>query len=480
MRRFLRMLLAVLFCTTAMCTYDCFANVSTSNTQNTKVQNTIQNSIQNEKSTTNNSGKNAYSDEEVYLAAQLIYHEAHNQSFNGKAAIAEIVLNRLNSSLFPDTVEGVIFQNGQFTSARSLRNIEPTDQELRIARSVLSGRLKVLNDDDVLYFRNPTITSGISAKLDKNWGKLDYYTHIGDHAFYAQDINMTHEEVAATEIAKKATEDATAQKKATILEKIPTALHNIANFFTPKKNKLAKVEETTVEEATEENVVNDEDTSSVEESSESAIAVENLFAVQNELPIDGTEEASGEMSLEDALILQNAMLLNDTMGIEALNADDGVDLDVTDEDADAIEEDKEEADDADSDAGSDSDSDGEDLEDKESEDDDAKDEESEVSEPEEVILLQKDEEEPELSEAEKELAKLDKDDPVAIARRQAILNEKAEVEVRAKIEADSIKARERAEAQARGFEQAIIDKAALDRAEYMRATQAAVTLANSR
>lgn len=51
-----------------------------------------------------------FSDEDVYILACLVYHEARGESFEGQVAVVEVVLNRMLSDYFPDTVEGVVFQ----------------------------------------------------------------------------------------------------------------------------------------------------------------------------------------------------------------------------------------------------------------------------------------------------------------------------------------------------------------------------------
>ena len=224
MRKFLKMLLAVLFCTSALCIYDVYAYSTTSSNASGSMNESIQDSLSNIKSTALNTENATYSDEEVYLTAQLVHHEAHNQAYNGKVAVAEVVLNRVQSSLFPDKVNDVIFQNGQFSSLRRLKNINPTELELRIAYNVLNGSLRVLNDKDVMYFRNTKITNGISASTKKDWGNLEYATYIGEHAFYSQESS----------------ED---DKKESIFDKLPSSL-DISKLFTHKPNtSVAKSED---------------------------------------------------------------------------------------------------------------------------------------------------------------------------------------------------------------------------------------------
>lgn len=56
---------------------------------------------------------------QVKLLAALIYCEAGNQPYAGKVAVGAVVMNRVESRRFPNTMEGVIYQSGQFTPART-------------------------------------------------------------------------------------------------------------------------------------------------------------------------------------------------------------------------------------------------------------------------------------------------------------------------------------------------------------------------
>lgn len=54
---------------------------------------------------------------DIKLLAALIYCEAGNQPYEGKVAVGAVVLNRMESRRFPNTLEGVVYQRGQFTPA---------------------------------------------------------------------------------------------------------------------------------------------------------------------------------------------------------------------------------------------------------------------------------------------------------------------------------------------------------------------------
>lgn len=109
-----------------------------------------------------------------YLLANLIYCEAGNQPYEGQIAVGAVVMNRVMSSVFPDTVAGVIYQNRQFSPVASgrlalaLADGRATAACYQAADEVMKGTTNVGN---CVYFRTPV--DGISPK----------YT-IGGHIFY--------------------------------------------------------------------------------------------------------------------------------------------------------------------------------------------------------------------------------------------------------------------------------------------------------
>jgi len=59
------------------------------------------------------------SKEELDLLSRVVYAEALSEPYEGKVAVAAVVLNRVESRSFPDTIEEVIYQPGQFPSIKS-------------------------------------------------------------------------------------------------------------------------------------------------------------------------------------------------------------------------------------------------------------------------------------------------------------------------------------------------------------------------
>lgn len=112
---------------------------------------------------------------DIDLLASIIRAEAGNQSLAGKRAVADVVLNRVDSDQFPDTIKEVIYQEGQFNCvtdgnfATAIYTKDETDYEA--ARIELSNR----TDTEILYFQ----TNSYSA-----YGTPAYV--IGDHYFAKQ------------------------------------------------------------------------------------------------------------------------------------------------------------------------------------------------------------------------------------------------------------------------------------------------------
>lgn len=74
------------------------------------------------------------------LLARLIYAEARGESYKGKVAVGAVVLNRVRSSQFPNTLSGVIYQNNAFESVTngSINN-SPDSECLRAAKEAMNG-----------------------------------------------------------------------------------------------------------------------------------------------------------------------------------------------------------------------------------------------------------------------------------------------------------------------------------------------------
>ena len=114
-----------------------------------------------------------FTESDLHLLANLIYCEAGGEPYEGKLAVGAVVINRLLSSVYPDTVVGVIYQKKQFSPVGSgrlelaLTNNKATSECYRAAEEAMAGMSNVGN---CVYFRTPIPgLTGIS---------------IGGHIFY--------------------------------------------------------------------------------------------------------------------------------------------------------------------------------------------------------------------------------------------------------------------------------------------------------
>ena len=95
---------------------------------------------------------------DTYLLARCIYGEARGESYTGQVAVGAVVLNRVKSSQFPNTIAGVIYQKHAFTAVSDGQiNLTPDQTAINAAKDALSGWDPTYG---CLYYYNPaTATS---------------------------------------------------------------------------------------------------------------------------------------------------------------------------------------------------------------------------------------------------------------------------------------------------------------------------------
>ena len=123
-------------------------------------------------------GGDYYNANAVYWLSRIIYAESGNQPMEGKIAVGNVILNRVESPLFPDTIYEVIFQRNQFTPAMTGSiNRTPSADSVIAAKLCLEGANTV---GDALYFVNPRTSPNSWASRNR-----PYVATIGAHAFFA-------------------------------------------------------------------------------------------------------------------------------------------------------------------------------------------------------------------------------------------------------------------------------------------------------
>ena len=76
----------------------------------------------------------------VNLLARVVYGEARGEPYTGQVAVAAVVLNRVKSSKFPNTISGVVYQSGAFDAvADGQRNMTPDTTAKKAAQDALNG-----------------------------------------------------------------------------------------------------------------------------------------------------------------------------------------------------------------------------------------------------------------------------------------------------------------------------------------------------
>ena len=116
-----------------------------------------------------------YRESELSILARLVSGEARGEPYIGQVAVAAVVLNRVRSDDFPDTVSAVIFQPGAFDAVWDGQfDMTPTDSALRAARDAMNGWDPT---GGCTYYYNPS-----TATNDWIWTRSVQLT-IGRHAF---------------------------------------------------------------------------------------------------------------------------------------------------------------------------------------------------------------------------------------------------------------------------------------------------------
>ena len=124
------------------------------------------------------SGDSYYNSNDLYWLSRIIYAESGNQSLEGKIAVGNVVLNRVASPQFPNTVYDVIFQRNQFTPASSgTIKRTPNEESVIAAKLCLDGANTAGN---ALFFVNPTVSPNSWAARN-----CTLVATIGAHAFFA-------------------------------------------------------------------------------------------------------------------------------------------------------------------------------------------------------------------------------------------------------------------------------------------------------
>ena len=127
----------------------------------------------------------AISDDEIKIIAKILDVEAGADTKDNRIGIAEVIKNRIDSPMFPNSVKKVVTQPHQFSNYKFG---DLTEENIQIVKDVFSERVSLLSDD-AFFFRNPDKCK--SAKRGQDWGNYKFEKTLGLHDFYYyEDKNL--------------------------------------------------------------------------------------------------------------------------------------------------------------------------------------------------------------------------------------------------------------------------------------------------
>lgn len=117
---------------------------------------------------------------ELYWLSRIISAESRGEAMDGQIAVGNVVLNRVESEEFPNTIPGVIFDRVDGVQFEPVANGTvyqlPTQQSVQAAQRTLDGEIVI---GDALYFYAPELSKGVWINANRT-----YYDTIGCHRFY--------------------------------------------------------------------------------------------------------------------------------------------------------------------------------------------------------------------------------------------------------------------------------------------------------
>ena len=123
------------------------------------------------------SGTGSYSSSDEYLLARLVYAEARGEPYVGQVAVAAVVLNRVRSASFPNTIAGVIYRPWAFSVVNDGQiNLTPNQTAINAARDAMNGWDPTYG---CLYYYNPRTATNSWIK------QKPIHLSIGNHVFCA-------------------------------------------------------------------------------------------------------------------------------------------------------------------------------------------------------------------------------------------------------------------------------------------------------
>ena len=125
---------------------------------------------------TANTAQSSGREDDLWLLARMISAEARGEPYSGQVAVGAVILNRVKHPSFPNTISGVLYQPGAFSSVADgqFYSVQITDSARKAAQDALNGSDP---SGGAIYFYNP-------SKSTSKWiFSRETILTIGDHVF---------------------------------------------------------------------------------------------------------------------------------------------------------------------------------------------------------------------------------------------------------------------------------------------------------
>ena len=117
-----------------------------------------------------------YTDEDLYILSHIISAEAGNCSEDMMLSVGSVVLNRVADDRFPDTIEEVVFQKGQYSPTwNGAYYQEPTEGAQKVAEQLLTEGSQI--DASVVWQAEFPQGNGVYDTIESPWGTTMYFCY---------------------------------------------------------------------------------------------------------------------------------------------------------------------------------------------------------------------------------------------------------------------------------------------------------------
>lgn len=117
-----------------------------------------------------------YSDNDLYILSHIISAESGNCSEDMMIAVGSVVLNRVEDERFPDPIEEVVFQPGQYSPTwNGAYYNDPTDEAVEVAEMLLTDGSQI--DESVVWQAEFVQGVGIYEVIESPWGSKMYFCY---------------------------------------------------------------------------------------------------------------------------------------------------------------------------------------------------------------------------------------------------------------------------------------------------------------